>query len=133
VSLSQAQQWFREAGGMPPGGAVAGSGRYLPLSEREEIALWLAYREIARRLGRPVSTVSPEVARNNTRGRCRYRAVAAQARAKERARWPKPRRRAVNGELRGWVQGTGQPVRRRRGWRSSTGPSLRIRPPGTRD
>jgi IS30 family transposase len=83
VSLSQAQRWFREAGGVPPGGAVAGSGRYLSLVEREEIALGLAqklaYREIARRLGRPVSTASPGGRRNDTRGRYRYRAVAAQA------------------------------------------------------
>jgi IS30 family transposase len=107
--LSQAQRWFREAGGVPPGGAVAGSGRYLTLAEREEIALGLAqklsYREIARRLGRPVSTVSREVARNSTRGRYRYRATAAQARAEERARRPKPAKLAVNGGLRAWVQG----------------------------
>jgi transposase, IS30 family len=109
VSLSQAQRWFREAGGVPPHRPVAGSGRYLSLAEREEIALGLAqklaYREIARRLGRPVSTVSREVARNSTRGRYRYRAVAAQARAEERARRPKPAKLAVNGRLRAWVQG----------------------------
>ena len=109
VSRSQAQRWFREAGGVPPRGPVAGARRYLSLAEREEIALGLAqklaYREIARRLGRPVSTVSREVARNSTRGRYRYRAVAAQARAEERARRPKPAKLAVNGRLRGWVQG----------------------------
>jgi IS30 family transposase len=108
VSLSQAQRWFREAGGVPPVRA-AGKGRYLTLAEREEIALGLAlrlsYREIARRLGRPVSTVSREVARNSTRGRYRYRATAAQARAEERAGRPKPAKLAVNGDLRAWVQG----------------------------
>ena len=109
VSLSQAQRWFREAGGVPPRGPVAGAGRYLSLAEREEIALGVAqklpYREIARRLGRPASTVSREVARNSTRGRYRYRAVAAQGRAEERARRPKPAKLAVDGELRAWVQG----------------------------
>jgi transposase, IS30 family len=109
VSRSQAQRWFREAGGVPPRGPVAGAGRYLSLAEREEIALGLAqklpYREIARRLGRPVSTVSREVRRNSTRGRYRYRAAAAQARAEERARRPKPAKLTVNGGLRAWVQG----------------------------
>ena len=74
----------------------------------EEIALGLAQKlpqaEIARRLGRPASTVSREVRRNSTRGRYRYRAVAAQARAEERARRPKPAKLAVNGVLRAWVQ-----------------------------
>jgi IS30 family transposase len=91
-----------------PRGPAAGTGRYLSLAEREEIALGLAqmlpYREIARRLGRPASTVSREVRRNSTRGRYRYRATAAQPRAEERARRPKPAKLAVNGELRAWVQ-----------------------------
>jgi transposase, IS30 family len=108
VSRSQAQRWFREAGGVPPRVPGAGAGRYLSLAEREEIALGLARKlpqaEIARRLGRPASTVSREIARNSTRGRYRYRAVAAQGRAEERARRPKPAKLAVNGELRGWVQ-----------------------------
>jgi transposase, IS30 family len=107
VSRSQAQRWFREAGGVPPRGPV--TGRYLSLAEREEIALGLARKlpqgEIARRLGRPASTVSREVRRNSTRGRYRYRAVAAQGRAEERARRPKPAKLAVNGQLRTWVQG----------------------------
>ena len=109
VHRSQAQRWFREAGGVPANGAAAGKGRYLSLAEREEIALGLAQglglREIGRRLGRPASTVSREVARNSTRGRYRYRAVAAQARAEERSRRPKPAKLAADGELRAWVQG----------------------------
>jgi transposase, IS30 family len=108
VRLNSARAWFREAGGVPGNGPAAGGGRYLSLAEREEIAVGLAqklaYREIARRLGRPVSTVSREIARNSPRGRYRYRAVAAQARAEERARRPKPAKLAVNGELREWVQ-----------------------------
>jgi transposase, IS30 family len=105
----QAGAWFREAGGVK-GNAPRGRGRgrYLSLAEREEIALGVAAglgcREIARRLGRAASTVSREVRRNSTRGRYRYRAVAAQVRAEERARRPKPARLAVNGELRARVQ-----------------------------
>lgn len=65
--------------------------RALSLAEREEIALGVARGEsacaIARRLGRSVSTVTRELGRNGGRGR--YRAVAADARALERARRPK--------------------------------------------
>jgi IS30 family transposase len=109
VHRHQAEEWFREAGGVKgkgPGGEV--KGRYLSLAEREEIALGLArklgVREIARRLGRSPSTVSREIARNSTRGRYRYRATAAQVRAEERARRPKPAKLAANDELRAWVQ-----------------------------
>ena len=51
----------------------------LTLTEREEISRGLAagdsYRAIGRRLGRPASTISREVAKN--KGRRRYRAVDA--------------------------------------------------------
>jgi transposase, IS30 family len=108
VQHSQAKVWFRQAGGVAPSAVRAGRGRYLSLAEREEIAVGLAaglsLREIARRLGRPASTVSREIARNSTRGRYRYRAVAAQVRAEERARRPKPAKLAVNAPLHGWVQ-----------------------------
>jgi transposase, IS30 family len=108
VHRHQAEAWFREAGGVPANGPVAGKGRYLSLAEREEIAAGAAagdgVRVIAARLGRAPSTVSREIARNSTRGRYRYRAVAAQARAEERARRPKPAKLAVNAELRAWVQ-----------------------------
>jgi IS30 family transposase len=83
------------------------SGRYLSLAEREEIAVGLAarkpLRQIARELGRPVSTVSREVARNSS-GAGSYRATAAQYRAEVRARRPKTAKLAGNDELRGWVQ-----------------------------
>ena len=110
VHRHQAEAWFREAGGVKGNAPGAGKGRCLSLAEREEIALGVAQRlpqaEIARRLGRAASTVSREIARNSpARGPRRYRAVAAQVRAEERARRPKPAKLAVNGELRGWVQG----------------------------
>jgi len=106
-----AERWFREAGGVAGNGPVQGSGRYLSLAEREEIAAGAAageaVRAIAARLGRAPSTVSREVRRNGTlvQGRYRYRAVAAQDRAEERARRPKPAKLAVSAELREYVQG----------------------------
>jgi IS30 family transposase len=81
----------RDAGGIPPR-ATAGSERCLSLVEREEISRGLvagcSFTTIATRLGRSVSTVSREVGANG--GRARYRAWAAQRRAHERARRPKP-------------------------------------------
>ena len=104
----RAQRWFAEAGGVKANGPGPVSGRYLSVAEREEIALGLAarksLREIARGLGRPVSTVSREVARNSS-GTGSYRALAAQFRAEERGRRPKAAKLAGNDELRGWVQG----------------------------
>jgi len=67
-------------------------------------------RVIAARLGRAASTVSREVARNSL-ARGRYRAVAAQRRAEDRARRPKAAKLAGDGELREYVQG-----RLRRRW-----------------
>ena len=110
VHRHQAEAWFREAGGVAQIAPRAGGGRYLSLAEREEIAAGAAagqgVRAIAARLGRAPSTVSRELRRNSSpvKGRQRYRAVAAQARAEERARRPKPAKLAVNAELRGWVQ-----------------------------
>ncbi len=106
----RAAAWFREAGGVKANAPGAGRGRYLSLAEREEIAVGvaqgLAYREIARRLGRPASTVSREVRRNSPPAGPRgYRAMTAQVRAEERARRPKPAKLAANGGLRAAVQG----------------------------
>jgi transposase, IS30 family len=107
VSKSLAGLWFAAAGGVKGNGPAAGSGRYLSLAEREEIALGRARGEscrvIAARLGRPASTVSREVGRNGCRGV--YRAVAAQAQADARAARPKTAKLAGNARLRGWVQG----------------------------
>jgi IS30 family transposase len=101
-----AKVWFRQAGGVKANGPGRVSGRYLSVAEREEIAVGLAagesLRQVAARLGRPVSTVSREVRRNGMRGR--YRALAAQAQAQERARRPKTAKLAGNAQLRGWVQ-----------------------------
>jgi IS30 family transposase len=103
----RAQRWFAEAGGVKANGPGPVSGRYLSLAEREEIALGLAARkslpQIARELGRAVSTVSREVGRNSSAGGS-YRATAAQYRAEVRARRPKTAKLAGNEELRGWVQ-----------------------------
>ncbi|WP_449291532.1 helix-turn-helix domain-containing protein [Nonomuraea maritima] len=73
-------------------------GSRLTEQDRRHIASWLAeglgYAEIARRLGRPTSTVSREVARNSGPGG--YRAAHAQQATQRRAhrRRPAARRRA---------------------------------------
>lgn len=54
----------------------------------EGLAAGLGYAEIARRLGRPTSTVSREVGRNG--GRSRYQAASADAATRRRA-WRRPR------------------------------------------
>lgn len=73
----------------------------LTLSEREEISRGLSREEslqyIARRLGRSVSTVAREVARNG--GAKRYRAADADEAAWSRARRPKPCKLAVERRL----------------------------------
>jgi IS30 family transposase len=106
VSRNVAWKWLRQAGGVKGNGPSAGTGRYLSLAEREEISVGLAQklplREIARRLGRPASTVSREIRRNSMGGT--YRAHLAAREAQERARRPKPAKLAVDGELREWVQ-----------------------------
>jgi IS30 family transposase len=107
ISRSLGVRWFAAGGGVKGNAPVAGSGRYLCLAEREEIALGLARgescREIAARLGRSPSTVSREAGRNRCRGA--YRAVAAQAQADARAARPREAKLAGNDELREWVQG----------------------------
>jgi len=77
----------------------------LTLAEREEISRGLAagesLRSIGRRLGRPASTISREIARN--KGANRYRAIAADDRAWRRARRPQKCKLARNPVLRGYV------------------------------
>ncbi|WP_410616880.1 helix-turn-helix domain-containing protein [Amycolatopsis sp. lyj-109] len=67
----------------------------LTLDDRRRIAGWLdgglGYAEIGRRLGRPTSTISREVARNSTDGE--YRPGHAQETAVHRARRRRPPRR----------------------------------------
>jgi transposase, IS30 family len=95
VSADRGFRWFRECGGVSPVGLAEPIGRYLSLSEREEISRGLAaemsFRAIARQLGRNVATISREVDQNTFEGR-QYRAVAAQVAAEKRARRPKPRK-----------------------------------------
>ena len=105
---------FRKAGGMPPAmfrsSAKPLSGRYLSLSEREEIAVLNAQgqsiREIGRRLGRAGSTISRELDRNAAThgGGMAYRATAAQWHADRSARRPKPTKLALNVALRTYVE-----------------------------
>ena len=63
----------------------------LSMDDREEISRGVAadesYRSIVRRIGRPASTISREIARN--RGVVKYRAVDADDRAWRRAKRPK--------------------------------------------
>src|SRR6185369_8124362 len=85
------------------------SGRYLSLSEREEIALLRvqgnSVRGIARQLGRSASTISRELRRNAaTRGGgLEYRATTAQWLA-EPARRPKRAKLVLNAALRTYVE-----------------------------
>jgi IS30 family transposase len=95
VSADRGFRWFRECGGVSPVDLAEPKGRYLSLSEREEISRGLAaelsFHAIARQLGRVTSTISREIDRNTADGRA-YRAVSAQLEAEKRARRPKPRK-----------------------------------------
>jgi transposase, IS30 family len=106
VGPVKAFAWFKQAGGVKGNGPRPGSGRYLSVAEREEIAVGLAagdsQGEIAERLGRSPSTISREI-RRNSRGRGSYRALAAQGQAQHRAARPKTAKLAGNAELRGLV------------------------------
>jgi IS30 family transposase len=103
-------RWFREAGGMRPISLAPLSGRYLTLSEREEIAILKAkdcgVRQIARQLGRSPSTISRELRRNaaTRSGSSGYRAITAQWHADRRARRPKVSKLAKNDRLCEYVQ-----------------------------
>lgn len=98
-------RWLTRTGGIR-GYQRRRSERALSLAEREEIALGVGCGEsaavIARRLGRAVSTVTRELARNG--GRRGYRAVGADARALERARRPKLAKLARSPRLRAEVE-----------------------------
>lgn len=97
VSQAVGFRWFRECGGVAPLSLAEPKGRYLTVSEREEIAAGraadLSMRQIAVRLGRAPSTISRELRRDGARNAAgQYRAVPAQAAAEARARRPKPRK-----------------------------------------
>lgn len=110
VASAVGSRWFREAGGMRPISLAPSSGRYLTLSEREEIALLKAkgcgVREIGRRVERSASTISRELRRNAaTRADSTgYRVITAQWHADRRARRPKVSKLAKNERLRDYVQ-----------------------------
>ncbi len=114
VSQPVGTRWFRECGGMPPShlavSAPLPTGRYLSLTEREQIALLRVrgegVREIARQLERAASTISRELRRNaaTRSGGFEYRAVTAQWHADRASRRPKPAKLAINAALRTYVQ-----------------------------
>jgi transposase, IS30 family len=83
---------LRPLGGVIRKDMLAPAGRRLSLAERTEIAIGLAqgwsYRQIGAQLGRAASTICREVAAGG--GRDHYRPVAAQQRAMDAARRPKP-------------------------------------------
>ena len=85
------QSFLQTYGGSRPAPRVRAS-RQLTLYQREEISRGLSAElslsEIARRLGKPTSTISREIKRNGTR--CSYRAARADERAWEQAQRPKP-------------------------------------------
>jgi IS30 family transposase len=110
VSSPVGSRWFREAGGMRSISLAPLSGRYLSLTEREEIAILEAkgcgVREIARQTNRAPSTISRELRRNaatrpDSSG---YRALNAQWHADRRAKRPKVAKLADNKPLREYVE-----------------------------
>ncbi len=106
VSRTVSTRWFSQAGGMTPLALNDPSGRYLAITEREEIAVLsghVSVREIARRLGRSPSTISRELKRNAASD-SQYRARLAQAHAERRLRRPKVSKLASCGALREYVQ-----------------------------
>ena len=107
VSGGTGRRWFCRVGGVVPALAPP-SGYRLSLAEREEIACLRAaghgVREIGRRIGRPASTVSRELARNTTSPQRGYRAWTGQAQAERAAHRPKVRRLAKSLPLRHEVQ-----------------------------
>ena len=87
---------LKHHGGIAPAERVRRAD-HLTTDERESISRGLeaemSLRSIAVAIGRPASTVSREVARNG--GREKYRAFAAEQRAQEQLRRPKPSARRV--------------------------------------
>lgn len=93
--------YFLNHGGFEPAARKRRPGA-LSVEEREQISRQLAtgasMRSIATQLRRSASTISREVARNG--GRAAYRAAAADRRAWDAARRPKPCKLALNPKLR---------------------------------
>ncbi|PBC57078.1 IS30 family transposase [Rhodococcus sp. ACPA1] len=108
VSLTQMRRWLVQVGGVRPRRPVPPSGRYLSLSEREQIDEYRrdgwTIRAIAHALGRSPSTISREL-RRALSYRGKYLASRAQRDAEARARRPKTAKLAAHAELREQVQG----------------------------
>jgi IS30 family transposase len=100
VSGPAGRQWLVKAGGVIPY-CDEPTGLRLTLAERETIGLMAAaaagMRAIATELGRDVSTISREFARNG--GREGYRPLRAQLRAEREARRPQASKLATNPQL----------------------------------
>jgi transposase, IS30 family len=98
VSEHVGRRWFRECGGVAPVDLAEPKGRFLSLSEREELSRGLAAglsdAEIGRQLNRHRTTIWREKRRNRLpgQGAQSYRAVPAQLAAQARIRRPKPRK-----------------------------------------
>ncbi len=105
-STSNIYRALEATGGIAPARRVR-SPRVLSFGEREEISRGVAageaFRSIAKRLDRAVSTVSQEVARHG--GRQHYRAAEADLEAWESARRPKPCVLSCNRQLQRIVAG----------------------------
>jgi IS30 family transposase len=105
VSPPIGRQWLVKAGGVIPY-CVEPTGLRLSLAERESIGLLArtdaSMRAIAGELGRDVSTISREFARNG--GRERYRPLRAQLRAEREARRDQQSKLAKNPQLRERVE-----------------------------
>ena len=94
VSAPVGSCWFRHGGGMSPLSLTEPTGRYLSLTDREDIALrraaGMGVRAIARELKCDPSTISRELRRNaaTRSGKVQYRASVAQWKAQAAANGP---------------------------------------------
>ena len=110
VSAPVGSRWFRHGGGMSPLSLTEPTGRYLSLTDREDIALrraaGMGVRAIARELKRDPSTISRELRRNaaTRSGKVQYRASVAQWKAQAAAKRPRPAKLLTNPMLREYVQ-----------------------------
>jgi IS30 family transposase len=107
VSKTTGHYWLQQSGGVRPRQPRPRSSLRLSADEREAISRGLAARRtmtsIAAELGRSVSTVSREVARNS--GPNGYRAARADRLARVRQARPRPGKLAGHQELRRYVEG----------------------------
>ena len=100
------RRWVKQAGGVRPRGSAVRAGA-LTFAERVRIAELVQEgmipSRIARALGRPVSTITRELARGQDSAGY-YLAASAQARAEANAARPQPRKLAANPALLAEVQ-----------------------------